>query len=122
MYSQINQNALKVLFFPLLCRDGLMWFCSHKSIQGDVTVLLCVAPDVDALAGAQILTVRPADHPREPVSSHSQALFKVDFILYSLWPVANFDDIDRAREDMKAAPTKVSLLLLLLCFFSCSRF
>jgi hypothetical protein len=36
-----------------------------------------------------------------------QDLFRVDFINYTLWPIGNFDDIDKAKDKMKQLSVKV---------------
>ena len=34
-------------------------------------------------------------------------MFKVDLVKYTLWPVATFSDLERARDEIKLMPVKV---------------
>lgn len=69
----------------------------EAALSGDVTVLLCVAPDADGLAAAQIF----------------MEMLKRDAIRFTLWPVANFADLDRARDHLKSMPDKYRSVVMI---------
>lgn len=91
--------------------------------QAELTVLLCVAPDVDALAAAQMIMVgvQPWECNRIyrngmfysfsfalVLTLNSKEMFRVDGIKFTLRPVLNYDDFDKARDFMKEPTNKVS--------------
>eukprot|EP00048_Salpingoeca_helianthica_P021638 m.13490 g.13490 ORF g.13490 m.13490 type:complete len:589 (-) comp6191_c1_seq1:20-1786(-) len=67
------------------------------ALEGEVTVLLCVAPEADGLAAAQIF----------------METLKRDAIRFTLWPVASFSDFDRARDHMRTMPEKYRSVVML---------
>ena len=69
----------------------------HQSIAqngGSMSVLIFVAPDCDSLCACKILTT----------------LFKIDFILYQIKPVASYEDLMQAKGSLTADIRSIILL------------
>eukprot|EP00042_Codosiga_hollandica_P034584 m.242785 g.242785 ORF g.242785 m.242785 type:complete len:631 (+) comp54447_c0_seq4:2216-4108(+) len=71
----------------------------ESALTGECTVLVLVAPDVDSLCAAWMLTT----------------LLRGDFILYEMIPIANYDDLMQTKERIKRESDKIKSVILLNC-------